>query len=83
MGRNRQSVLDEVEGFMGRTWKELEAFLEETGIGASVVGRRIGNDPNLIRHIRSGKRKLTLQMAARLARFIAEHRADPDQPRAA
>jgi plasmid maintenance system antidote protein VapI len=75
--------LDEVEGFVGRTWREVEAFLEETGIGASVVGRRIGNDPNLIRHIRSGKRKLTLEMAARLAQFIAEYRENPDQSRAA
>lgn len=82
MGRN-EHLRKEVEGFVGRTWQEVEAFLEDTGIGASAVGRRVGNDPNLIRHIRSGKRKLTLEMAMRLARFIGDYRDNPDQPRAA
>lgn len=80
MGRNEQSLRSEVEGFVERTWWDVEAFLAETGIGASVLGRDVAKDPNLIRHIRQGKRKLTLNMAMRLARFVADRKADTDEP---
>lgn len=79
MRRNEQSVWNEVEGFVGRTWRDVEAFLKQTGIRASALGRSVAHDPNLVRQIRAGERELTLKMAMRLAHYIAEHRENSDR----
>jgi hypothetical protein len=41
-------------------------------MGASAFSRQATRDPNLVREIRQGKRKFTLEMAMRISRFLDE-----------
>ena len=61
---------NEVDHFVSETWAAAETFIRLSGMGPSMFGRHAVNDPNLIRHVRDGRRRLTFTMAQRLRRFL-------------
>jgi len=69
-------ISDEVESFVSQVWREVETFLRETGTGPSMFSKAAASDPNLIRHIREGRRNLTFNMALRLRRYMDGRRPE-------
>jgi len=65
----------EVEAFIGEVWRDVEGFLSRTAWRPTMLGKAAVKDPNLIPHIRNGRRRLTLNMALRLREFMDRHEA--------
>jgi hypothetical protein len=65
-------LLSDVDGYIVRVWDEVERFMARQSIGPTAFSRAAAGDPNLVRQIREGRRRLTLAMATRLKRFIDE-----------
>jgi tRNA-dihydrouridine synthase len=63
----------EVHAFIAKVWRDVERFLRDTGMAPTMFSRAAARDPNLIRHIREGRRRLTLNMALRLQEFMDKH----------
>lgn len=66
------NIATEVDSYVAEVWKDVESFLNTTGAAGSTFGKAAVNDPNLIRHVRQGKRRLTFNMAVRLRQYMDE-----------
>lgn len=61
--------------------RDVEDFLNSTGMAASVLGELIMNDRHLVRKLRNG-REVKITTADRIRSFIAEHRRKNPKQRA-
>ncbi len=74
------ALKSEVHEFIANVWRDVEQFLRNTGMAPTMFSRAAARDPNLIRHIREGRRRLTLNMALRLREFMdGQQRKDARQ----
>jgi hypothetical protein len=67
-----ERLVSDVDGYIVRVWDEVERFMARQSIGPTAFSRAAAGDPNLVRQIREGRRRLTFAMATRLGRFIRE-----------
>lgn len=68
------NITDHVSTFISDVQKEIEVWLAETGTAPTMFCKKAVNDPNLLRHIEQGRRRLTFAMAVRLREYIAEQK---------
>lgn len=71
---------NEIDAFVSEVWQEIQEFLAETGTAPSMFCKAAVNDPNLIKQIRQGKRRLTVNMAVRLRRYMEGKRREMETP---
>ena len=55
--------------------REIDGFLDESGMSATTFGRLAVNDGKLVGRLRSG-RGVTLRVAAKITAFIAQRQSD-------
>lgn len=67
-------IATEVDTFIAAVQREVDAYLRDTGTGPTMFSKAAANDPNLLRHIREGRRRLTFNMAVRLKRYLDDQR---------
>jgi hypothetical protein len=59
-----------VEDFIATVQREVEDYLARTRTAQTMFCKAAVNDPNLLRQIHAGHRKLTFRMAVRLKRHL-------------
>lgn len=74
METTRADIADHVSTFISDVQKEVEGWLAETGTAPTMFCKKAVNDPNLLRHIEQGRRRLTFGMAVRLRDYISEQK---------
>jgi len=74
MNSSNANITDHVSTFISDVQKEVEDWLAKTGTAPTMFCKKAVNDPNLLRHIEQGRRRLTFAMAVRLRNYMAEQR---------
>lgn len=64
------TIASDVDTFIAGVLRDVDAFLTETGRAPTMFCKAAVNDPNLLRHIRMGRRRLTFGMAVRLKKYM-------------
>ena len=70
------NIANHVTTFIAEVQKEVDLWLAETGTAPTMFCKKAVNDPNLLRQIELGHRRLTFGMAVRLRDYISEQRAN-------
>lgn len=74
MASSNDSIASHVSTFIAEVQEEVDQWLAETGAAPTMFCKAAVNDPNLLRHIKAGRRRLTFGMAVRLRDYIAEQK---------
>ena len=76
MHTSKASIANDVSTFIVEVQQEVDAWLAETGTAPTMFCKKAVNDPNLLRQIEMGHRRLTFAMAVRLRNYMSEQRAN-------
>jgi len=67
---NTDNISSTVGDFIADVHKQIDNYLAETGTAPTMFCKAAVNDPNLLRHIRLGRRRLTFNMAVRIKEYL-------------
>ncbi len=74
----KADIADHVSTFIADVQREVDDWLAETGTAPTMFCKAAVNDPNLLRHIEQGRRRLTFAMAVRLRDYLTEQKHNID-----
>jgi hypothetical protein len=78
MGTSKDNIANHVSTFIADVQQEVDSYLAATGTAPTMFCKAAVNDPNLLRHIEQGRRRLTFAMAVRLRDYLAEQKHNID-----